>query len=64
MIKVVKVNDEKPELITNEALTVEFGEDKIISNLHLHAIDGDSELDNLKYVLTVAPRRGSVLVLR
>jgi len=64
MIKVVKVNDEKPELITNEALTVEFGEDKVISNLHLHAIDRDSELDNLKYVLTVAPRRGSVLVLR
>uniref|UniRef100_H2YA41 C-type lectin domain-containing protein n=1 Tax=Ciona savignyi TaxID=51511 RepID=H2YA41_CIOSA len=58
MVNIIQVNDETPEIVHNEGITLELGSDKVISSVALQARDGDTISSELLYELHSIPRRG------
>ncbi|CAI5682307.1 unnamed protein product [Oreochromis niloticus] len=58
MVKVLRVNDEKPHLIRNTGLDVEPGEARLISSASLLAQDRDTPSSELMYIFESVPTQG------
>jgi hypothetical protein len=57
-VTVKLINDEKPELVTNAGMTLDYGHSALVSPLVLEARDGDNDNDNLYIILRQLPVKG------
>ncbi|KAG2466922.1 FREM1 protein, partial [Polypterus senegalus] len=57
-VKILPVNDEKPQVIRNSGIHVEMGESRIISSAVLEAEDKDTPQDLLIYTFDRVPKQG------
>ncbi|TNN46632.1 FRAS1-related extracellular matrix protein 1 [Liparis tanakae] len=57
-VKVLPVNDEKPQVIRNNGLQVDLGEARLISSIALFAQDGDTPSAELMYTFSSVPTQG------
>ncbi|XP_030579126.1 FRAS1-related extracellular matrix protein 1a isoform X2 [Archocentrus centrarchus] len=58
MVKVLQVNDERPQLIRNNGLEVEPGETRVISSVSLFAQDSDTPSSEIMYIFERVPTQG------
>ena len=59
-VEVIPVNDEKPQIVNNVAMTVRFGGFKNITKSYLFAQDLDTQADQLRYRIIKLPFYGSL----
>ncbi|XP_056298988.1 FRAS1-related extracellular matrix protein 1a [Pseudoliparis swirei] len=57
-VKVLPVNDEKPQVIRNNGLQVDLGEARLISSIALFAQDGDTPSAEVMYTFSSVPTQG------
>lgn len=57
-ITIDPVNDEKPEIVKNSGIQIEYREQAILSNSVLRSIDLDSTDDHIYYTVFTAPKKG------
>lgn len=55
-------NDEKPEVIKNSGLELDYGESALITSVVLQTRDGDNEEEELYYEITQLPTKGMLQV--
>ena len=63
-IEVIPVNDKKPQIVKNIAMTVRFGGFKNITRSYLVAQDLDTHVSQLRYKVTKLPSYGSLKLYR
>ncbi|XP_015232054.1 PREDICTED: FRAS1-related extracellular matrix protein 1-like [Cyprinodon variegatus] len=61
-VTVMPVNDNKPHLIRNAGLDLDFGERRVISSMVLEAADLDTPPDQVFYFINAAPTFGKLLL--
>lgn len=57
-VSIKLTNDEKPEMVKNAGLQLDYGDSALISSIVLQARDGDNEDYELWYEITELPRKG------
>ena len=57
-VTVEPVNDEKPEIIKNTGLTIDYGQKAALSSVVLQAVDMDNADDQIYYVIVTVPKKG------
>lgn len=57
-ITIIPLNDERPELVTNAGIQLEFGEEALISGSELRSQDKDNTVDQICYIVVTLPKKG------
>lgn len=57
-VTIEAINDERPEVIKNAGLQIEYGEDAFISSTVLQSVDFDNSKDQVYYVIVTVPKKG------
>jgi hypothetical protein len=59
-ITINPLNDERPEITKNAGLQLEYGEYAMISSVVLQSTDPDNSANEVYYILTSTPTKGSL----
>ena len=57
-IKVMPINDERPQLLTNTGISVKYGQHRKLSSVVLESTDGDNSENELYYIVIKGPEQG------
>lgn len=59
-ITINPVNDERPEITKNAGLQLEYGDYAMISSVVLQSLDPDNSQNEVYYIITATPQKGSL----